>query len=204
VAYLILVRHGQTEWNALGLFSGQTDVPLNDTGAAEARQAANLLKDIELHKGYTSTLSRAKITLKHILSGLNLDNIEVVAHSALNERSYGVFEGKSKQEAIADYGEEEVKKLRRAWDHPVPEGETLREVSDRLISYYESTILSDIKQHKNVIVSTHNNTLRAFIKHLESLSAKDVETLELKNAEVRIYEINDQGKVVRKETRSLL
>jgi len=200
MAYLVLVRHGQTEWNALGLFSGQTDVPLNDKGRAQARHAATLLRDIEFQKAYTSDLSRAKETLRHILDELQANAVEVVESKVLTERNYGVFEGKSKQEAVEIHGKEEVRKLRRAWNHPVPQGETLKEVHDRLVPFYAAHILEDLKAHKNVIVASHNNAIRALITYIEQLSEEEVETLELGNGEVVVYQIDD-GKVGEKVIR---
>ncbi len=201
MAYLVLIRHGQTEWNALGLFSGQTDVPLNELGIQQAQKAADLLQDIAPHAAYTSTLQRAKATLSHILHGLQNPTIPVTSHDALLERNYGIYEGKSKHDAIKEHGKEAIHQLRRAWDHPVPQGESLKDVSERVIPYFESHIMADIKAGKNVFVSSHNNVIRALIAYLEKLTPEEIAQLELKNASLTIFSIDTDGTIIEKITR---
>jgi 2,3-bisphosphoglycerate-dependent phosphoglycerate mutase len=203
MSYLVLIRHGETDWNSQGLFSGQTDIPLNEVGKDQARKAASLLGDITFQKGYTSNLSRAQDTLKIVLNQLGINNLEVIEDKALTERNYGIFEGKNKQETAATFGKDEVKKIRRAWDHPVKDGETLKDVHSRLVPFYEKHILADLRAGKNVIIAGHNNSLRALIKHLELMSASEVEAFELNNAELYIYQMSNSGKVLNKEVRKI-
>lgn len=202
MAYLVLVRHGQSEWNALGLWTGQRDIPLTEQGKQEARRAAEQLRDLKLHKAHTSKLKRAQQTLHEIKQALNHIALETVEHEALNERHYGDYTAKNKWEIAEQLGEEEFTKLRRNWDHPVPNGETLKDVHGRVLPYFEQHILADLKAGKNVIVAAHGNSLRALMKHLESVSEDKVHELEIGTGEVLMYEISEDGAVTGKELRA--
>jgi len=198
MAYLVLVRHGQSEWNALGLWTGQQDVELTEQGRAEARKAAEHLKEMTLHKAHTSNLKRAQQTLAEIQQALGSVDMETVKHADLNERDYGDYTAKNKWEIAEKLGEEEFTKLRRNWDHPVPGGETLKDVHARVLPYYEQHILADLKAGKNVIVAAHGNSLRALMKHLENYADDDVHKLEIGTGQVLVYEVNENGEVVDK------
>ncbi len=202
MAYLVLVRHGQSKWNALGLWTGQRDIELTDQGREEARRAIEHLKDIPLHKAHTSKLIRAKQTLEEIKQALNQVELETVEHEALNERDYGDYTAKNKWEIADQLGEEEFTKLRRNWDHPVPGGETLKDVHARVLPYYEQEILKDLKEGKNVIVAAHGNSLRALMKHLDSQPEDKVHELDIGTGEVLVYEISEDGTVLGKEIRA--
>jgi len=202
MAYLVLVRHGQSKWNALGLWTGQRDIELTDQGREEARRAVEHLKDIPLHKAHTSKLIRAKQTLEEIKQALNQVELETVEHEALNERDYGDYTAKNKWEIANQLGEEEFTKLRRNWDHPVPGGETLKDVHARVLPYYEQEILKDLKEGKNVIVAAHGNSLRALMKHLDNQPEDKVHELDIGTGEVLVYEISEDGTVLGKEIRA--
>lgn len=201
MAYLILVRHGQSEWNALGQWTGLTDVNLTDEGRAEAQLAAENLKDIRIDSAHTSTLKRAKQTYHEISKALKLTHLKAKEHKALDERDYGDLTGKNKWKIKEEYGEEQFKLWRRSWDHPVPGGETLKDVYNRAVPYYEEHIKKDLTSGKNVIVSAHGNTLRALIKYLDKLSNDKISEVEVATGEVHIYEIDDNGHVIGKEVR---
>ena len=201
MAYLVLVRHGQSEWNLLGQWTGLTDVELTDEGRQEARRAASMLKDIDLHKAYTSTLKRAKHTLDEIVEQLDKTNLDRTEHEALNERDYGDLTGKNKWQVKEEYGEEKFMAWRRSWDHPVPGGETLKDVSERVLPYYEEHILRDLKAGKNVIVAAHGNSLRSLMKFLDDIADDKAHEVEIMTGEVLVYEIDDDGTVVKKEVR---
>jgi 2,3-bisphosphoglycerate-dependent phosphoglycerate mutase len=201
MAYLILVRHGQSEWNALGLWTGLRDVALTEQGRIEARSAVNHLKDITLHKAYSSKLTRAKDTLQEIKEALDHTTLETIEHEAFNERDYGDYTAKNKWEIAEQLGEDEFTKLRRSWDHPVPNGETLKDVHARVIPYYEEQVLKDLKAGKNVIIAAHGNSLRALMKHLEEHAEDKVHELEIGTGEVHMYEISEEGEVISKEIR---
>lgn len=198
MAYLVLVRHGQSEWNALGLWTGQEDISLTEQGKAEARKAADHLRNITLHKAHTSSLSRTKQTLDEIKSALNHTDLETVSHKALDERHYGDYQTKNKWEIKEQIGDEAFTKLRRNWDHPVPNGETLKDVHARVLPYYEEHILEDLKAGKNIIVAAHGNSLRALMKHLDEIDDEHVHELEIGTGEVVIYEISEDGAVIEK------
>jgi len=200
MAYLVLVRHGQSEWNALGLWTGQEDVSLTEQGKAEARKAAEHLRDITLHKAHTSSLSRTHQTLEEIKSALSHTDLETVQHKALDERHYGDYQAKNKWEIKDQIGDDEFMKLRRNWDHPVPNGETLKDVHARVLPYYEEHVLEDLKAGKNIIVAAHGNSLRALMKHLDQVDDSNVHELEIGTGEVVIYEISDDGSVIGKST----
>ena len=202
MAYLVFVRHGQSEWNELGLWTGQRDVELTGQGREDARRAADALRDLTLHKAYTSKLKRAQHTLREILDELKQIEIETIQHEALNERDYGEYTAKNKWDIKETIGEEEFTKLRRNWDHPVPGGETLKDVHARALPYYEEHILADLKAGHNVIVAAHGNTLRALMKHLEEVADDKVHELEIGTAGVIVYEINEDGKMTGKTIRS--
>ncbi len=202
MAYLVLVRHGQSEWNALGLWTGQEDVALTEQGVAEARKAADHLRDIELHQAHTSTLSRAQQTLAEIQRALQHTELPIAQHPALNERHYGDYQAKNKWDIKDSIGEEEFNKLRRNWDHPVPNGETLKDVHARVLPYYEERILADLRDGKNVIVAAHGNSLRALMKHLDGVGDDKVHELEIGTGEVHVYEISEDGTVISKQIRN--
>ena len=202
MAYLVLARHGQSEWNALSKWTGRTDVGLTEKGKSQARHAAVNLQDIELHKAYTSELSRAQQTLDIIKQELRLSFLQTTVSESLNERDYGAYEGMTTTEVIEEIGHDEFIRLRRRWDHHVPEGETLKEVYERVIPYYEKHILTDLKNGKNVIIVAHGNTLRALIKYLDQVSDNEVDKLEINTAELHIYEVDEAGKVLGKNIRN--
>jgi len=201
MAYLVLVRHGQSEWNVLGQWTGLTDVALTDDGREEARLAAKTLEDIDLHRAYSSSLQRAKHTLDEIVTHLQRDDLERTEHDELNERDYGELTGKNKWQVKEEYGDEKFNAWRRSWDHPVPGGETLKDVSQRVLPFYEQHILADLKAGKNVIVAAHGNSLRSLMKYLEDIADDDAHTVEIMTGEVLVYEIDDTGKLVKKEIR---
>lgn len=198
MAYLVLVRHGESEWNALGLWTGHRDISLTDKGRQEARNAAKQLTDITLHKGYTSDLKRAQQTLEEIKKELDKTDLETVHHSALNERDYGDYTAKNKWEIRDQIGEEEFQKLRRHWNYAVPNGETLKDVHDRVVPYFQEHILADLKQGKNVIIAAHGNSLRALVKSLDAIADNKIHELEIGTGEVLIYDISPGGKVMTK------
>ena len=198
---LILIRHGESEWNAKNVWTGLTDIGLTQKGEDEAKAAAVLVRDISFNAAFTSRLKRANQTLDIILNELHLTGISVTKHEALNERDYGIFTGKNKLEIKAQLGEQEFLKLRRGWDYPVPEGESLKQVYARVVPFYESTISPLVMTGKKVIIVAHGNSLRALIKKLEGVSDEEISNVELRTGEVLLYGINSEGKVVSQEHR---
>src|SRR5260221_1814080 len=198
--YLVLVRHGQSEWNAKGLWTGWTDVNLSETGREEARQAGSLIQNIAIAIAFTSALKRASQTLDEIKKVLGKD-IPTISDKALNERNYGDLTGKNKWEIQKEFGEEQFLKWRRGWDEPIKNGETLKDVYARVVQYYQEIILPHLEKGENVLIAAHGNSLRALVKYLENISDTDITHLEIATGEVYVYEIDDKGKIIHKEIR---
>lgn len=195
---LILVRHGESEWNAKGLWTGLTDISLNKKGEEEAKNAALKLKGIKIDILYTSVLKRTKQTGDIIKKELGLENIQEYQNVALNERDYGIFTGQNKWQIKKQVGEEEFLKIRRSWDYPIQKGESLKDVYKRVVPYYQNEILPKLKMGLNMIICAHGNSLRALIKYLENIKDEKISDLELKTGEVYVYSINEDGKIIAK------
>lgn len=200
MAYLVLVRHGKSEWNEMGLWTGWRDIPLAQTGEDEARRTGEQLKDIHFDYAYTSALIRAQQTLDEILKVIN-QTPPITKNQALNERDYGDYTEKNKWDIQKEVGEEEFQKIRRSWDYPPPHGESLKMVYERVLPYYLAEIEPKLKEGKNIIIAAHGNSLRALVKHLESITDEDIANLEIGTGEAYIYQIDANGKVVSKEIR---
>ena len=201
MSYLVLVRHGQSEWNLINQFCGWHDAELTEQGQEEARLAAQLLKGITIHRAHTSDLKRAQNTLDIILKETGHQHIPVKEHPAIKERDYGQLTGMNKDEAKKKFGEELFLKYRRSWDVAPPGGESLKDTAARTIPYYEQEILADLKQGHNVIVAAHGNSLRAIIKHLGNIPDEEIAGHEIGTGVAYVYEIDDSGKVLSKEIR---
>ena len=197
---LVLVRHGQSVWNAKNLFTGWKDVGLTDIGVAEAKKGGAMLKaeGIRFDIAYTSALKRAQLTLEIILEELGQSDLETIRDQALNERDYGDLVGLNKAETAKKFGDEQVHIWRRSFDTPPPGGESLKDTADRVLPYYDARILPDVQAGKNVIVSAHGNSLRALIMRLDNLAPEDVTQLELATGVPMIYRLNADGSVVEK------
>lgn len=201
MAYLALVRHGKSEYNDKGIWAGWLDPELVNEGIEEAKKAGNELQGITFDFGYTSILKRAKDTLSIIKKQLNQE-FPVTEDKRLNERDYGDLAGKNKWEIKEKLGEEEFMMLRRSWDYPVPNGESLKQVYDREIPYFEEEILSRLKKGENIIIASSGNALRALVKYLENINESDIASLEIATGEIYLYQIGPDGNVLSKELRS--
>ncbi len=201
MATLILVRHGNSAWNKLGLWTGQTDVDLTEQGVGEAQHAGELIRDIAIGRAYVSSLRRTHQTLDGIREGYGKGVPDPTKDHALDERDYGIYTGKNKWEVKEAMGEEEFNKLRRDFDHPVPEGETLKDVYERVVPYYEQVIKPELRAGENVIVVSHGNTLRALVKYLEHIPDDRISEVEIGTGEVLCYQIDQEGNVGARETR---
>lgn len=199
MAYLVLVRHGKSQWNKDGLWTGWTDIPLAPEGVEEAKRAGEALIHIGFDLAYTSDLIRAQQTLDEILKVIHQENIPVIQAPEIKERNYGDYTKKNKWELKAEKGEDEFQKIRRAWDYPPPNGESLKMVYERVIPYYEHEILPKLKDGKNVLVAAHGNSLRALVKYLDHISDTDIESLEFGLGEAYVYDIDSSGNVKSKE-----
>lgn len=202
MSYLVLIRHGESEWNAKGLWTGLTDIGLSEKGRQEARAAARAIKNIKFNIAYTSVLKRSKETLHEIETELEMVDVPTVEDAALNERNYGEYTGKNKWEIQKEVGEEEFLRIRRGWDVPIPGGEALKDVYNRVIPFYQNHILPNLKLGKNVLVTAHGNSLRALVKYLDNISDDDISKLEIALGEVYVYQVDKEGKITGKEMKS--
>lgn len=203
MAYLVLVRHGESKWNRKGLWTGLTNIDLDRVGKKKSRRAGQAISDIHFQVAYTSKLKRAKETLNEIKTQLNDFDFPVVENAALNERDYGELTGKNKWKIRKEYGNKQFLKWRRSWDSPVPGGETLKDVYERVTPYYKEHILPDLLAGKNVLVVAHGNSLRALAKNLDDISEREIPHLEIATAEVDVYNIDETGKVVSKDIKNV-
>ena len=192
---LVLVRHGQSEWNKKNLFTGWKDPNLTDLGIEEAKKAGNLLKErgLAFDIMFTSDLFRAQETGRIILEQMNLGHIEVIKDQSLNERNYGDLAGLNKDEARVKWGEEQVHIWRRSYDIPPPGGESLKNTAERVLPYFNSEILPKIKESQNILVAAHGNSLRALVMELEKISSDEIVKLEIATGDPLTYKCSDQG-----------
>ncbi len=201
MAHLLLVRHGQSQWNLENRFTGWIDVPLTEAGRREAKRAGALIQTLKVRfdVAYTSVLVRATETLKILLSVLNQSGIPIVQDQALNERHYGELQGMDKDEMRQKFGEARVQLWRRSYDVAPPGGESLKDTAARTIPFFESRIFADIKSGKQVLVSAHGNSLRSIVMHLDRLTKEQVLALEIPTGEPIWYQIDSNGKVASKK-----
>ena len=195
---LVLVRHGQSEWNAKNLFTGWKDPKLTDLGIQEAIKAGDLLetRNLKFDLMFTSDLFRAQETGRLILEQMNHTDIQVVKDQALNERNYGDLAGLNKDEARVKWGEEQVHIWRRSFDVPPPGGESLKNTAERVLPYFELEIMPKVKEGLNILVAAHGNSLRALVMELEKISSEEIVKLEIATGDPLTYEYSN-GEFVR-------
>ena len=195
---LVLVRHGESEWNRLNLFTGWRNPDLTDKGLIEARVAGRAIKyeGIRFDIAFTSALKRAQRTLDIILGELKQESVPIIRNAALNERDYGELSGLNKDEARKRWGEEQVMIWRRSYDIAPPGGESLKDTLARVKPYYENEIWPEIIKGKNVIVAAHGNSLRALIMVLEGLSGEEILKRELQTGAPIIYRLGADGRSI--------
>lgn len=195
---LILVRHGQSEWNLKNLFTGWRDPDLTAKGKEEAKLAGQALKKRGFVPDvcFTSALQRAQHTLDLMLTEMEIVNMTIVRNQALNERDYGDLAGLNKDDAREKWGEEQVHIWRRSFDVPPPGGESLKNTAERVLPYYEANIEPLVKKDRKVLVAAHGNSLRALVMKLEGLSAEEIVAREIATGEPIIYEIDENGAMV--------
>jgi 2,3-bisphosphoglycerate-dependent phosphoglycerate mutase len=198
---LILVRHGQSEWNEKNLFTGWENPGLTDKGMHEAKIAGSLIKNLGIKFDYmfTSALIRAQLTGSIILENLDQAEINIIKNKALNERFYGDLQGLNKDECRKKWGDEKVQIWRRSYDKGPPGGETLKETGERVLPYYLEEILPLIFKNNNIIIAAHGNSLRSLIKYLDHISDEDIVKLEIPTGAPMHYVFNQSGKVISKQ-----
>jgi len=187
---LVLVRHGQSEWNAKNLFTGWKDPKLTDLGIQEAIKAGDLLetRNLKFDLMFTSDLFRAQETGRLILEQMNQTDIQVIKDQSLNERNYGDLAGLNKDEARDKWGEEQVHIWRRSFDVPPPGGESLKNTAERVLPYFEIEIMPKVKEGLNILIAAHGNSLRALVMELEKISSEEIVKLEIATGDPLTYE----------------
>ena len=195
---LILVRHGESEWNLQNLFTGWRNPNLTEKGIGEARATGKALKakGIVPDLFYTSALRRAQHTLDLMLEEMGILNVTITRNTALNERDYGDLSGLNKDDARAKWGEEQVLIWRRSYDVPPPGGESLKDTAARTLPYYDAEIVPQLKAGKTVLVAAHGNSLRAMVMAIEGLTPDQILKREIATGQPTVYKIGPEGKLV--------
>ena len=198
---LVLVRHGQSEWNLKNLFTGWKDPDLSEKGLEEAISAGKKLKaaGLKFDIAFTSALQRAQHTCQHILDEMGQPKLETIKNQALNERDYGDLSGLNKDDARKKWGEEQVHIWRRSYDVPPPGGESLRDTGARVWPYYLHNIQPHVLREETVLVAAHGNSLRALIMALEGLNGEEIVKRELATGVPMIYELNADSTIASKK-----
>ena len=196
---LILIRHGQSEWNELNLFTGWKNPGLTKKGEKEATDAGKLLREKEIifDIAFTSALKRAQDTLTIILKEIDQTSLKIIKDQSLNERDYGDLSGLNKDEARKKWGEDKVHQWRRSFDVPPPGGESLRNTADRVLPYYERNIVPRINEGLNILITAHGNSLRSLVMHLDNISSEDIVKLEIGTGVPLIYETESSENIKR-------
>jgi len=195
MARLILLRHGESQWNLENRFTGWVDVPLSPRGIQEAQQAGDKLRGFTFDRAFTSVLSRANETLRLALETIGQTQIPIEKDKALNERMYGDLQGLDKAETAQKYGDAQVKIWRRSYDVPPPGGESLKDTADRVLPYYENKIKPYLAKGETILIAAHGNSLRALVMQLEQLSKEEVLELNIPTGAPLLYELDNNGKV---------
>jgi 2,3-bisphosphoglycerate-dependent phosphoglycerate mutase len=193
---LILLRHGESQWNLENRFTGWVDVELSPKGEGEAKHAGDLIAAIPIDKVYTSVLKRAINTANIALGVSSRLDLPTARDQALNERHYGDLQGLNKAETAKQYGDEQVHIWRRSYDIPPPNGESLKDTAARTIPYFESKILPDLKDGKNILIVAHGNSLRSIVMYLDHLTKEQVLELNIPTGTPLVYDIDDKGAVI--------
>ncbi len=206
---LILIRHGESQWNLENRFTGWVDVPLSPKGEQEAKAAGEKLRSYKFDKAFTSKLQRANNTLNFILQASGQTGIPTEFDTALNERHYGALQGLNKGETAQKYGDEQVKIWRRSYDVPPPKeitdmnpdgtSESLKDTAARTLPYWEKNIMPEIKSGKNIIVAAHGNSLRSIVMHLDNLTKEQVLELNIPTGAPLLYVFDSNGTIVEKK-----
>jgi 2,3-bisphosphoglycerate-dependent phosphoglycerate mutase len=192
---LVLLRHGESQWNLENRFTGWVDVPLSARGIQEAKNAGEKLRPYRFDRAFTSVLQRANETLRLVLEAIGQTAIPTEKDKALNERMYGELQGLNKAETAKKYGEEQVKIWRRSYDVRPPGGESLKDTAERVLPYYEKAIKPHLRQDETILIAAHGNSLRALVMELEQLSREQVLELNIPTGAPLLYEMNSTGRV---------
>lgn len=198
---LIIARHHESEWNKKGMWTGTRDVHLTPYGFEKSNEMGKLLKDTPINAAFASMQVRSIETLSSMLTTLELYHVPAQYVHALDERDYGDYTGKNKWDMKEAIGEEAFDHMRRDWNYPIPNGETLEMVYERVVPFYTDTVLPLLASGQNVLLVSHGNALRALMIYLESIPTEKAAELEMLFGAVVLYRVNEDGKMVHKEVR---
>lgn len=196
MARLVLLRHGESQWNLENRFTGWVDVPLSPKGIEEAKSAGEKLREVTFNRAFTSVLMRANETLRIVLETIGQTQIPIEKDKALNERMYGELQGLNKAETAQKYGDAQVKIWRRSYDVRPPGGESLKDTAERTLPYYEKMIKPHLLKGETIIIAAHGNSLRALVMELDQLSKEAVLELNIPTGVPLLYEFDASGKVL--------
>ena len=192
---LVLLRHGESQWNLENRFTGWVDVPLSPKGIEEAKAAGEKLRGYRFDRAFTSALTRANETLRLVLEILGQTGIPVEKDKALNERMYGELQGLNKAETAKKFGDEQVKVWRRSFDVRPPGGESLKDTAERVLPYYDTRIQPFLAKGETILIAAHGNSLRALVMQLDQLTREQVLELNIPTGAPLSYELDPEGKV---------
>lgn len=193
---LVIVRHGQSQWNLENRFTGWIDIDLSPKGVEEAKSAGKKLVGYKFDKAFTSALTRAQRTLDIILEEIDQKGIPVEKDKALNERMYGDLQGLNKDETRHKFGAEQVHIWRRSYDIAPPNGESLKDTAARVMPYWNEKIVPELTNGKSILIAAHGNSLRALVMHLENLSKDEILQTEIPTGVPKVYELTGDLKIV--------
>ncbi len=198
---LVIVRHGQSEWNLENKFTGWVDVDLTEKGVQEGKSAGELLakEGYKFEEAFSSVLKRANRTLGFILEGIDQVDIKITKDEKLNERHYGDLQGLNKADTAKKFGDAQVKIWRRSFDTPPPNGESLKDTADRTIPYYEENIEPLLKAGKDILIVAHGNSLRSIMMHVEKMSKEEILETSIATGTPRLYEFDADMKLTTAE-----
>lgn len=199
MGHLVLLRHGESQWNLENRFTGWIDVQLSPEGHEEAKAAAQKLSGYRFDLAFTSRLVRATDTLRIVLAAIGQEQIPLEENQALNERMYGDLQGLNKEETVKKYGAQQVEVWRRSYEVRPPGGESLQDTAARVLPYYEERIKPALDQGNTVLIVAHGNSLRALVMHLEHLSPQQIVELTIPTGTLLVYGIDNKGRCVRLE-----
>lgn len=203
MSMLILVRHGESEWNALEKLTGQADVVLTEDGKRQAQEIGDKLRDVHIDKAYISELQRTSETLSEIQACRDIkEPIPFIKSASLNERSFGILTGENKSDVIAKMGADAYTKMLKGWNIQAPSGESLEMVYERVIPYFKQNILKDLRDNKDILIVSHHQTLRSLVKYFENISHHEIADIKIGNAEAIIYSFDPKSEELRKELHS--
>ena len=193
---LVLIRHGESQWNLENRFTGWVDVPLSPKGIEEAKAAGKKLAGFKFDRAFSSVLARANETMRLVLEGIGQTGIPIEKDKALNERMYGELQGLNKAETAKKFGDEQVKIWRRSYDVRPPGGDSLKDTAERVLPYYDSRIKPYVLKGETILIAAHGNSLRALVMQLEQLTREQVLELNIPTGAPLLYELDNSGKVL--------